>query len=191
MGHRRAITIGICSLIILVLLGVLVSRYINSPAVGTVEVTASIAPTQPKVDSSMTTMIGSYASFMISAKMQPLLPESVQYPTVESFSYQYKKVGVPTWRISISINDTSHSSNSQSTSYQFRASKPSQYLLSKATVGDQVFQIMTDTGAPFSKVAYSSHGAYTADISLQGGASDQTALQEEFNALLASWQWRR
>lgn len=191
MKQRKRVIVIIGSLLILVLLGYMGVHYFNGPATGTVETpTTGSEDKKPTEDTSTTQITGTYVAFVIPAKFTAMPAESLRFPTVESFSYQYKPADGSTERISISVNDVS-SNNGQSTSYQLRASKPDQYQNTTQTFSDQTFQIMTDTStSQFSKVAYSTHGKYVADISLEGGTTAQAAaMQAQFETLLASWQW--
>ena len=192
MQKRTRLLIGITSLIILVLGGYMLVRYFNGPATGTVQVPYTPPPTTSTKKATYVTVDGTYASFRIPNTFSAMPAESIKYPTVESFSYQYKQTAGSSWRLSISINNVSNASSGQSTSYELRASKPNQYALSSQTSGGKTYAVMTETGTgQFSKVAYSKNGVYVADISLQGGSADQEPeLQRVFDELLASWQWK-
>lgn len=187
---RKRTTFIAGSLTIIVLLGYIGIHYANSPADGVVTGTEQPAPTEKLVTPSPQTIDGTYASFTLPNTFTKSKLEPSPYPTVETFGYDYRQAQSSRWTVTISINNVS-SNNGQSTSYQLRASKPQQYISDTVTVNNKTYVVMTDTARDvFSKVAYSSHDQYVADISVEGGeVSQKEQLQAVLDEILASWQW--
>lgn len=182
----------VATTVVVLLIGLAVYAAFNAvygEANGTIQPVAA----EPTPEATVTQRIAiddQYASFSYPAKFTRLGSETVSDPVLAR--YNFTKRQVSSWQAAITITKLASGSLSDDGTYNYRNVTTSRFQKEERSIGTHQVTIYTDlTSEVFSKVAYFRQGTRGASISLSGGLpSNMQQLQTDFDALIASWQWR-
>ncbi len=179
----------VASSILIVLVMVLVVRYINRPAQGTI-----IYPNTSSLDNSSTNSLTpvsfntTYASFSY-PKVFSTYP--AQTPTGQVIAdYNFIDHNSEQWFLAISILQIPGGNLNDNNAYEERQIHPNAYRHTVLQVNNQSVNVMTQINtSTYNQSAFLVNNNYQAIVSLSANRLNDPSLQTVFNMLLNSWRW--
>ena len=188
LKKRRLVGIVLLLAVIAIICGSVVLSRLNQPVSGTIKMSDDKVQTGYSISFTPKKAVGKYVSFSYPSGMTPKKASPVSAPEVEELAFSARDVS--SWLLAVDVSTPRGGTIDGDSGYTYRKANPGIYQASQLIVNDQVVEVMTDTTAGFSKVAYLMHGPLLATVALSGEDTAGTKpLEVALTMVLNSFRW--
>jgi hypothetical protein len=167
----RRLTGSMIAILVLILIAVSVSHYVNAPSSGTI---TSAIPTASPQPAHTISLQGKYANFSYPSDFNPL-PNDKPVPL-----------------LSIQVESLPTNNLRDNGSYNFRKTYPDHYTEVVKPINGQDIYILTDkTSSNYNKTAFFTHNGKVATVNINGGVPESSSDTDKMlTGIVSSWEWR-
>jgi hypothetical protein len=183
----RRLTGSMIAILVLILIAVSVSHYVNAPSSGTI---TSAIPTASPQPAHTISLQGKYANFSYPSDFNPLPNDKPVPPQLEIFSFVAHRT--ESLLLSIQVESLPTNNLRDNGSYNFRKTYPDHYTEVVKPINGQDIYILTDkTSSNYNKTAFFTHNGKVATVNINGGVPESSSDTDKMlTGIVSSWEWR-